>query len=393
MSKVCGVIAEYDPFHNGHALHLKKAREITGADVIIVLMSGYVTQRGHFSLFDPADRAEMALDCGADIVFSVPFDISCRDAENYALGMVSILDRMGCVDCISFGSECPDAGLLEQIARALESPGTQSMLGEQIHSGLSYPRAVEKVLDLQGLNVSGIISSPNVILAISYIRALIRLSSPIGYCPIAREGDYHSEVLSPRFPSASALRHAFLEDDGLACLHPCVPTGVFEKLARIKRDGSYLKEKNADLLLFGSLLRASPSDLNKVFGAGEGIENRILREAGRCMGRDQLTERTCTTHFTRARLSRLLTRFYLNKPRLSSASEDFLYLWGFRDRASFLIRTISKNIPCWQSFAALEKSGTAAEECAAAKAWNLCADRPASLLYSRSVTIKQNEAE
>ncbi|MBR6705495.1 MAG: nucleotidyltransferase family protein [Clostridia bacterium] len=384
MAKVCGVIAEYDPFHNGHALHLKKARDATGADFVVVLMSGYVTQRGHFALFDPADRARMALECGADIVFSVPFDISCRDAESYALGMVSLFHRMGCVDCLSFGSEYGDTELLLRIADSLESPETQILLGQQIHSGLSYPRAVEKVLDIQGLAGPGIISSPNVILAVSYIRALKRLSSPIRCYPVQREGDYHSLTLSPTHPSAFSLRRAFLLG-GPESIRPCVPASVFEQLQEIWRSGSFMDEKKADLLLIGSLLKASPNDLRRVSGAGEGIENHILKEAGACLSLEQLTERACTTHFTRARLSRLLMRFFLDKARLSPQEDAFLYLRGFRSEASPLIKLISEKIPCYQTFASLEKSGVAGEECFAAKCWNLCAGRPSSLLYSRGV--------
>ena len=385
MAKVCGVIAEYDPFHNGHALHLKKARDATGADFVVVLMSGYVTQRGHFALFDPADRARMALDCGADIVFSVPFDISCRDAESYALGMVSLFHRMECVDCLSFGSEYGDTELLLRIADSLESPETQALLGQQIRSGLSYPQAVEKVLDIKGLAGPGIISSPNVILAVSYIRALKRLSSPIRCFPIQREGDYHSSILSPTHPSAASLRRAFLLG-GPESVRPCVPASVFEQLREIWRSGSFMDEKKADLLLLGSLLKASPADLREVCGAGEGIENRILKEAGACLSVDQLTERACTTHFTRARLSRLLMRFFLDKARFSPQEDAFLYLRGFRSDASPLIRLISKKIPCYQTFASLKKSGSAGEECFAAKYWNLCAARPSSFLYSQGIS-------
>ncbi len=384
MAKVCGVIAEYDPFHNGHALHLKKAREASGADFVVVLMSGYVTQRGRFSLFDPFDRAEMALGCGADVVFSVPFDISCRDAESYALGMVSLFHRMGCVDCISFGSEYSDPELLLRIADSLESPDTQDLLGRQIRSGLSYPRAVEKVLEIRGLAGPGVISSPNVILAVSYIRALKRLQSPIRCFPVPREGDYHDPALSPAHPSAASLRRAFLLGD-MEGIRPGVPASVFERLKEIWRSGSYMDKKSADLLILGSLLKASPAGLREIRGAGEGIENRILKEAGACLSVDQLTEKACTTHFTRARISRLLMRFYLNKALLSPAEDDFLYLRGFRSEASPLIRTISKNIPCYQSFSSLEKSGAAPEECFAARSWNLCASRPSSLLYSRGV--------
>ncbi len=387
MAKVCGVIAEYDPLHNGHALHLGRAREASGADVIVVLMSGYVTQRGRFALFDPADRAEMALECGADIVYSVPWGISLRDAEHYALGMIALFARMGCVDALSFGSECADAAVLDRIAVALESEETQEALGGFIRSGLSYPRAVEKVLSLEGLAEPGFMARPNVILAVSYIRALYRLHSSIRYYPVLRQGDYHSAALSPAAPSATAVRGAFLRDEWDA-VRTGVPDAVYERLLAVRREGAFLKEDREDLLLFSALLGASAADLGGMEGAAEGIENRILREMPRCNTRDQLTERTCTTHFTRARINRILTRFLLGRGAVSPAEKDFLVLRGFRKEASPLVGAISERIRCFQDFVSLERDEASRGEAACAKLWNLCAGRPASVLYTRGVTVK-----
>ena len=381
------MIAEYDPFHNGHALHLERAREITGADRLIVLMSGYVTQRGRFSLFDPSDRAEMAIGCGADIVYTVPPDISCRDAEKYALGMIRLLDAMGCVDCVSFGSEYPDRELLSDIAGALDSDEVQETIGNLIRSGLSYPRAVEKALSLKGTAFPGLISSPNLILAVSYIRALKRLNSDIAFYPVERRGDYHSADLSERAPSAAAVREAFLKN-GPDSFRQCVPGPVFEKLSMIRSGKAFFKKEREDAILFSRLLDARPEDLKGIEGAGEGIENRILKEARFCLSRDELAQRACTTRFTKARLNRILTRFLLKMPRLSPPEDDFLLLRAFRSDASKLVKNISGKIPCFQDFVSLKGNAAAGHEIAAAGIWNLCAGRPSAHLYARGVIRK-----
>ena len=141
--KVTGIIAEYNPFHKGHAYHIQKAKELTGADYIIVVMSGDFTQRGMPAILDKYTRARMALACGADLVLELPVRFACASAEFFAGGAVSLLDRLGVVDSLCFGSECGDAGLLQKAAsvlaeaEALES--FRSTLREGIRNGLSFP--------------------------------------------------------------------------------------------------------------------------------------------------------------------------------------------------------------------------------------------------------------
>ena len=117
--KVTGIIAEYNPFHKGHAYHIQKAKELTGADYIIVVMSGDFTQRGMPAILDKYTRARMALACGADLVLELPVRFACASAEFFAGGAVSLLDRLGVVDSLCFGSECGDAGLLQKAASVL----------------------------------------------------------------------------------------------------------------------------------------------------------------------------------------------------------------------------------------------------------------------------------
>ena len=160
--KVCGVIAEYDPFHRGHAWHLKEAREKSGADYIICVMSMSFTQRGMPALLCPHDRAEMALRCGVDIVLGVPYAFSVCDAEKFAIGGVEILRRTGVVNALSFGVEPEGMDLLLPAAEMLESPTAEftDVLRSYMQQGLSFPHAQGKALSLVLKPTSGFFHCP-----------------------------------------------------------------------------------------------------------------------------------------------------------------------------------------------------------------------------------------
>ena len=148
---VTGIIAEYNPLHKGHEYQLKEARRLTGADYIIVVMSGCFTQRGTPAVLDKYDRARMALSCGADLVLELPTRFACASAEYFASGAVSVLNRLGCVDYLCFGSECGDTQALRSAAallsRAEKSPEYQHKLREAQKGGLSFPAARSRALE------------------------------------------------------------------------------------------------------------------------------------------------------------------------------------------------------------------------------------------------------
>ena len=145
--RIVGVIAEYNPFHNGHAYHLQQARETSQADYVVVVMSSCFTQRGDAALLSPADRARMALSCGADAVFALPACWAVRDAEHFALGGVALLNSLG-VDAISFGAETADAASLSACARLLEAPDAplSDALHRRMSDGLPYPAALSAAM-------------------------------------------------------------------------------------------------------------------------------------------------------------------------------------------------------------------------------------------------------
>lgn len=228
--KIVGLITEYNPFHAGHLYHMQQARELTGADYCVVLMSGSFVQRGEPAIFDKYLRTKTALLAGADLVLEIPVAFSTASAHEFAAYGVALLSAIG-VDAVVFGSECGQIEILKQAAYALnhESAEFQERLRKGLKAGLTYPQARAKALgetqaggtrvenvedfhantDVSNSHIwSSILNSPNNILGIEYLRAAEDLHSPMEFYTISREGSgYHEDTLADaNFPSASAIR-------------------------------------------------------------------------------------------------------------------------------------------------------------------------------------------
>ena len=228
--KIVGLITEYNPFHAGHLYHMQQARELTGADYCVVLMSGSFVQRGEPAIFDKYRRTKAALLAGADLVLEMPVAFSTASAHEFAAYGVALLSAIG-VDAVVFGSECGQIEFLKQAASALnhESAEFQERLRKGLKAGLTYPQARAKALgetqaggtrvenvedfhtntDVSNSHIwSSILNSPNNILGIEYLRAAEDLHSPMEFYTISREGSgYHEDTLADaNFPSASAIR-------------------------------------------------------------------------------------------------------------------------------------------------------------------------------------------
>lgn len=206
--KIVGLITEYNPFHAGHLYHMQQARELTGADYCVVLMSGSFVQRGEPAIFDKYRRTKAALLAGADLVLEMPVAFSTASAHEFAAYGVALLSAIG-VDAVVFGSECGQIEILKQAAYALnhESAEFQERLRKGLKAGLTYPQARAKALEMEDTGAS-VLSSPNNILGIEYLRAAEDLHSPMEFYTISRKGSgYHEDTLADaNFPSASAIR-------------------------------------------------------------------------------------------------------------------------------------------------------------------------------------------
>lgn len=206
--KIVGLITEYNPFHAGHLYHMHQARELTGADYCVVLMSGSFVQRGEPAIFDKYRRTKAALLAGADLVLEMPVAFSTASAHEFAAYGVALLSAIG-VDAVVFGSECGQIEFLKQAASALnhESAEFQERLRKGLKAGLTYPQARAKALEMEDTWAS-VLTSPNNILGIEYLRAAEDLHSPMEFYTISRKGSgYHEDTLADaNFPSASAIR-------------------------------------------------------------------------------------------------------------------------------------------------------------------------------------------
>lgn len=334
--KIAGVIAEYNPFHRGHAHHIAETRRKTLCDYVVVCMDGAFTQRGEAACLDLHTRAKMALMCGADAVFLLPAMYAVRTADVFALGGVSILGSLGC-DYLSFGSETGDLELLAKLAQLREDEPAEisAAIREKLAAGMNHARARGEVLS-QYLQASPeTISAPNAILASEYIRAIHKLHLNMQPIAVDRIGCYHDESLH-EFASASAIRKAMREDKAAASAF--VPDAVQDFI----RNAPAMHEPD-DLLLH--ILRSmSESEIAALPDVNEGLECRIKKCVQTTAGRNELIEMVKCKRYTHARLSRLCAHALLGMTReltMRHPQPEFAYLVGMRADAKLLLTELT----------------------------------------------------
>ena len=340
---ICGVIAEYDPFHKGHERHMPLAREKTGADHIVCVMSGSFTQRGLPALLPASVRAEMALRCGTDIVLQLPYAFSVREAEYFAVGGVHILNALGCVTHLSFGTETDGLSLLQSAAALLEQPDEKlnEAIQQGLNRGLSYAAAQGRAV-AQRLNIDEkTLNAPNTALALSYLRALRRLNSPILPVPVLRQQDYHAAELDP-WPSASAVRGAILRGDW-AGIEKAVPEAALPVLRRGVLAG-LCPPDGLDAILRSTLLYSAPDEIAQWPGVAEGLEQRVLKAAETAVSRESLIAAVKTRRYTYGRISRALCHGMMGVKRTDLPDlPDHARILGFRESARPLLRKMQKS--------------------------------------------------
>ena len=380
---VCGVIAEYDPFHKGHERHLRLAREKTKADFIVCVMSGSFTQRGLPALLPAHARAEMALRCGADAVLQLPYAFSVREAEYFAQGGIAILEALGCVTHLFFGSETDDLSLLQAAAELLEVPdeAMETAIQAGIKKGLSFA-AVQGQAVAQRLKIPAkAFDAPNTALALSYFRALIRLNSSILPVPVLRETDYHAGELET-LPSASAVRSAILRGDW-AGVRNAIPKNAFPVLEQAVRNG-ICPPNGLDTVLRHRLLLSSPEEIAQWPGVSEGLEMRILKAAAIAVSREALIDTIKTRRYTRGRLSRALCHGVMGVTKADlPAFPTSARILGFRESARPLLRQIQKHTQenGFSLYARPAKEAAAALDCRADDLWRIAAGLPRGETY------------
>ncbi len=302
--KVSGIICEYNPFHNGHLYHIRKTRE-NGATHIAAVMSGNFVQRGDTSIMDKLERARLAVRSGADLVIELPVQYSLSSAENFALGAVSLLDSLGAVDEISFGSECGDA---EKLRKAMETVDLAAVthadeIRQIMEKGYTYPRALNSVVRGYDPEAADIIAEPNNTLATEYIRALKRLGSDMSVFTMKREKASHDSMTAESgFASASLIREMI--DNGSDIDELTTPEWSAAVAAAVSK-GETASLSRLERVILYKLRTCSVEEIARICDVGQGLEHRIYgaRMAGSL---DELLFTVKTKRYTMARIRRIM---------------------------------------------------------------------------------------
>ena len=270
--KICAIICEYNPFHNGHEYLLKQARELSGADAILCIMSGNFVQRGEASILEKHERASTAVEHGADMVIELPTVFATSNAEIFARGAISILSKIPHVTHLCFGVEFGTAEEFLRAGRLLacEPPEVSEMVKTLTAQGVSYAAALTEAR--QNLLQQDLLSSPNNILGLEYTKAIIEAGANIEILPVARIGGmYHDQDVHKAFPSATSIRKAFTENN-LAQLQSVLPESMYAPLENANEIDLSIAEKIA-------ILNVDTATLASTLDCNEGLENAFKKAA------------------------------------------------------------------------------------------------------------------
>lgn len=337
--KVLGIVVEYNPFHNGHIYHIERSREITGSDAVVCVMSGNFIQRGEPAMLNKFARAETALHCGADLVIELPHPYAMSRAESFAFGAVKILDCIGIVDCISFGSEHGNVEALDFIAGILEAEPKEYRLElkKQLELGLAFPvcrqKAIKKYLnDTSAPDLSELLETSNNILGIEYLKALKKLKSSIKPYTIPRiSNSYNSSQLTGKVSSATAIRSSITGGNAPGCMSSETAQALPPfSLAVIEREFSSGKGPNSikmfEAAIFSLIRRMNPGQIRELPDVSEGLEYRI-KSAGENTGSiEELIDSICTKRYAQTRIQRIL--FSMHTGLTKAETELFMHYGG-----------------------------------------------------------------
>ena len=380
--KIVGIIAEYNPFHNGHQYHIEKALEVTGSDAAVVVMSGDFVQRGAPAVMPKHLRAKMALNGGASLVLELPVSYATGSAEYFAYGAVSLLDKLGCIDSICFGSECGNISELSELAKLLEDEPEEyrSLLSDYLKKGNSFPLARQLALHdyLHSESADEILTKPNNILGIEYLKALYRLDSKIKPYTIQRiSSNYHDQELKETYSSASAIRNELK----LSSLNNLASQLTEENFALLKEN--YQKRypiyaNDFSLLLKYKLMQETNESLTNYADVSEELANRIVKRLDEYMNIEQFCELLKTKELTYARISRALIHILLDIKPADYDDINYARVLGFQKGKEEIFSLIKENatIPLVTKLAAYPEK------------INLLLDIKAADLYESVVTDK-----
>lgn len=358
--KIAGIIVEYNPLHNGHLFHINKTKELTNSDLIIAVMSGNFNQRGIPSIVDKWKKTKMALNNGVDIVLELPAIYSLSSAEFFSHGSVSLLNSLGVVDSICFGSEVGNIDFLKDVAHILvDEPSLfKSLLKKELDLGSTFPKARSLALlhylkDKKYYNEDELIThlnSSNNILGIEYLKSLKKLNSSIVPYTMKREGgSYNSTNLNNIFSSATSIRKILKSDDSVEQLISHVPSSVYSDMIQLKNSNYNF---TFDSMMYPYIKYKAMTTKKNYFklipDASEGLHNKILNALKTSTDYGQCIDMIKSKRYTYTRISRILCQYFLgfyeyNTLEMRRESCPYARILGFTKNGSSILKSIKNN--------------------------------------------------
>ena len=353
MGGILGIVSEYNPFHNGHLMHLNYSKDLTKADFTIAIMTGNFVQRGDTSLIDKWTKTEMALKAGIDLVIELPTVYATSSAENFADGAIKILDSLGIVDYLSFGSELGELGPIDAVASVLarEPKDLSNLITRQLKSGLSYPKAREIALNMYfGTSpiYTEVLQNPNNILGVEYLKAIKRRRSHIKAFTVKRDySDYNSTTVKKGIASATAIRTMIQNKKSI---NRVVPFETYELLERQAKLGKIIPDLTVfEKEIIYTLRKMTLQEIAALPDVSEGLENRIKLAVNSYNDLPSVIAAIKTKRYTQTRIQRILLHALLGITQkdinASKRAIPYIRILGFNKHGKRIISAIAKENP------------------------------------------------
>lgn len=328
MEKI-GIIAEYNPFHNGHIYHLNKVKELFPNGNIILVLAGNFTQRGDVSVINKWDKTKIALSYGIDLVVELPFNSATSSANIYAKTAVNILDKLDC-DYLVFGSESNDVELFKEVVKITDNNSEYDLkIKSYLDKGYNYPKACSLAL----MDISNIkIDKPNDVLALEYVRSIYELKSKIIPISIKRTNDYLEDEISGNITSATSIRKNIKEKNVIKNTLPKISLDLINDISL----DNYFKYIKYEII--------KNKELSNILDVDEGIENKLKKEILNSYSIDDLISKIKSKRYSYNRLKRMLLHILTNTEKTYDTKVKYIRVLGFNKNGIKLLKDVKKKI-------------------------------------------------
>jgi|LSQX01.3.fsa_nt_gb predicted nucleotidyltransferase len=345
--KIAGIIAEYNPFHNGHKYQIDMLKDM-GFTHIVVCMSGNFVQRGEPAIFPKLKRAEMALSCGVDLVVELPTIWSMASADKFAFGGVSILNEIG-INALCFGTECADIQKLKKTADVLDSQSFENELKNQLNKGVTYARARTLALEIVAPELSKTIEMPNNILAVEYIRQCKAINFTGEHVAISRIAVIHDDKKTNKQYASASLIRQHINDEKF--IKDFLPEESFKIAQKCLNTNNYVSNvSNYERQIISYLRRLNRGDFAKYSESNE-LENRLYKAVNESTSLCEIYMKTKAKNFTHSSIRRSIMKAWLNIPNgLDLIPPPYIKILGSSKKGLEILSKISSEKPVFSNF-------------------------------------------